>query len=223
VAATLTGHLVRQIQVRGARGGPLNPLADQLNHDLTHLQGQRVESMVAQVLEMLGAGDGAALPGGVPKVAGWPLADVRDPFALEVHRPVEPDAPLPGLPVLPEYWPRDHDVALAEMVTAAAAGTSGIAVLVGGSSTGKTRACWEALALLRDVEPGWRLWHPIDPSPRQAVLAGLAADRRVAERGPELPQVPRRGAGGGRAAGSGTQSGPWAGAGAGHPVARILE
>jgi hypothetical protein len=177
VAAKLTGHLVYQIQMGGARGGPLAPLAGQLNDDLTHLQGQRVESMVAQVLEMLGAGDGAALPGGVPKVAGWLLADVRDPFALEVHRPVEPDAPLPGLPVLPEYWPRDHDAVLAEVVTAAAAGTSGIAVLVGGSSTGKTRACWEALALLRDVEPGWRLWHPIDPSPGQAVLAGLHAVR----------------------------------------------
>ena len=43
-------------------------------------------------------------------------------------------------------------------------------MLVGGSSTGKTRACWQALESLRGVEPGWRLWHPIDP---QAALAGL--------------------------------------------------
>ena len=43
VAARLTGHLVRQIQIRGSGGGPLTPLADQLNHDLTHLQGQRIE------------------------------------------------------------------------------------------------------------------------------------------------------------------------------------
>ena len=50
------------------------------------------------------------------------------------------------------------------MVKAAAEGSSGIAVLVGGSSTGKTRACWEALQLLRDQKPGWRLWHPIDTS-----------------------------------------------------------
>jgi hypothetical protein len=106
-------------------------------------------------------------PAGQP---GWPLDEVTDPFVLEVHRPVEPDVPQPGLPVLPAYVPRAHDVALAEVV-AAAGGTSGIAVLVGGSSTGKTRACWQALELLRGLEPGWRLWHPIDS---QAALAGLS-------------------------------------------------
>ena len=75
--------------------------------------------------------------------------------------------PQPGLPV---FVPREHDTALAAVVRAAAARAGGIAVLVGGSSTGKTRACWEALEPLRGVEPGWRLWHPIDP---QAALAGL--------------------------------------------------
>ena len=90
-----------------------------------------------------------------------------------MHRPVEPDVPQPGLPVLPVYVPREHDAALAEVVTAAAAGTSGIAVLVGGSSTGKTRACWQALELLRGLEPGWRLWHPIDPQAALAELPGV--------------------------------------------------
>ena len=46
-------------------------------------------------------------------------------------------------------------------------------MLVGGSSTGKTRACWEALALLRDQDPPWRLWHPIDPSRPAAALREL--------------------------------------------------
>jgi uncharacterized protein YidB (DUF937 family) len=105
--------------------------------------------------------------------AGWPLAEVRDPFALEVHRPVQPDNPEPDLPELPAYVPRDHDRALGSVVRAAAEGRSGIAVLVGGSSTGKTRACWEALGLLREQEPGWRLWHPIDPSRPDAVLREL--------------------------------------------------
>ena len=87
-------------------------------------------------------------------VAGWPLDEVRDPFALEVHRPVQPEDPQPGLPVLPAYVPRDHDTELGSVVRAAAEGRSRIAVLVGGSSTGKTRACWEALGLLRDQDPG---------------------------------------------------------------------
>jgi hypothetical protein len=49
VAAKLTGHLLREIVVRGSRGGPLFPLASQLNHDVTHLQSQRVEAMVDQL------------------------------------------------------------------------------------------------------------------------------------------------------------------------------
>ena len=106
---------------------------------------------------------------------GWPLGEVRDPFALEVHRPVQPDAPQPDLPVLPVYVPREHDDALARVVRAAVDGTSGIAVLVGGSSTGKTRACWEALQLLRDQITEWRLWHPIDPSRPDAALRDLPA------------------------------------------------
>ena len=43
----LAGHLVREIIERGARGGALAPLADQLNHDVTHLQGERLEGMLA--------------------------------------------------------------------------------------------------------------------------------------------------------------------------------
>ena len=49
LAEKLTGYLVREIMFRGSGGGPLTPLADQLNHDLTHLQGQRVEGMLAQL------------------------------------------------------------------------------------------------------------------------------------------------------------------------------
>ena len=56
------------------------------------------------------------------------------------------------------------------MVRTAAGALSGIAVLVGGSSTGKTRACWEALGLLRERPERWRLWHPIDPSRPEAAL-----------------------------------------------------
>ena len=98
---------------------------------------------------------------------------MTDPFALEVHRPVQPEDPQPGLPALPAYVPREHDAELGSVVRAAAEGRSGIAVLVGGSSTGKTRACWEALQLLRDRSRAWRLWHPIDPSRPDAALREL--------------------------------------------------
>ena len=108
-----------------------------------------------------------------PRAAGRLLTEVSDPFALEVHRPVQPEGAEPGLPVLPGYVLRDHDRQLAEVVRAAAEGSSGIAVLVGGSSTGKTRACWEVLGLLRDLPGPWRLWHPIDPSRPEAALREL--------------------------------------------------
>ena len=52
---TLAGHLVHEITVRGSGGGPLAPLADQLNHDVTHLQGQRLEGMLAQVVGLVPA------------------------------------------------------------------------------------------------------------------------------------------------------------------------
>ncbi|GAA4199943.1 hypothetical protein [Microbispora amethystogenes] len=105
---------------------------------------------------------------------GWPLESVTDPFrfGLEVHRAI--DAGTVGLPALPAYVERDHDRALRDIVKHAATGDSRIAVLVGGSSTGKTRACWEALHWLRAQPEPWRLWHPIEPSRPEAVLADLA-------------------------------------------------
>ena len=106
--------------------------------------------------------------------AGWLLDEVTDPFALEVHRPVHLDEVSPGLPDLPEYVPRDHDAELARRVRLALAGHSTVAVLVGGSSAGKTRACWEVLKLLRGQAPVWRLWHPISPSRPEAALDDLA-------------------------------------------------
>ena len=106
---------------------------------------------------------------------GRPLAQVTDPFQLEVHRAIDVDDAT-SLPQLPLYVPREHDRLLGRVVERAASGTSSIAVLVGGSSTGKTRACWEALNALRDRDEPWRLWHPIDPTRADAALADL---RRV--------------------------------------------
>jgi hypothetical protein len=53
VAQKLTGHLVWEIISRGSRGGPLAPLANQLNHEVTHMQGQRIEGMFAQMADQI--------------------------------------------------------------------------------------------------------------------------------------------------------------------------
>ncbi|MCP2353365.1 hypothetical protein HD597_000385 [Nonomuraea thailandensis] len=104
---------------------------------------------------------------------GHPLAQV-DPIALEVHLAIDAGAAAAGLGALPAYVPRTHDEKLATVVGEAQRGRSRIVVLVGGSSTGKTRALWEAVS---GLEEPWHLWHPIDPGQPQAALAGL---RRVA-------------------------------------------
>jgi tetratricopeptide (TPR) repeat protein len=51
LAERLTSTLLREIVVRGAGGGPLAPLADQLNHDVAHLRGRRIEGMLANVMD----------------------------------------------------------------------------------------------------------------------------------------------------------------------------
>ncbi|GAA0452456.1 helix-turn-helix domain-containing protein [Streptomyces olivaceiscleroticus] len=103
---------------------------------------------------------------------GWLVRDVHDPFDLEVHRAIDvsADDETSPLPVLPVYVERDHDALLREAVHGALQGRSALVTLIGGSSTGKTRACWEAVQRLPDE---WRLWHPIAPSHADAVLAGL--------------------------------------------------
>jgi len=53
LAQTLAGHLVRQIIIRGSRGGPLASLANQLNFDVIHLQGQRLEDLFAELADQL--------------------------------------------------------------------------------------------------------------------------------------------------------------------------
>ncbi|MGW7256535.1 hypothetical protein [Streptomyces sp. NPDC054834] len=92
------------------------------------------------------------------------------PLDLEVHHAIHVAAEEDALPA---YVPREHDAYLQHNVDAARGGKSQLCVLVGESSTGKTRACWEAIQAL--AADGWRLWHPFDPTRAEAALAGLAA------------------------------------------------
>ncbi len=112
--------------------------------------------------------DTAALTG--PGVA---IGDL-DPLSLKAHPgPVNAASRADGEPLtgLPGYVPRPHDRALADLVEAGLAGESGRLFLVGESSTGRTRACWEALRPL--AEQGWRLWHPCESPHLDATLADL--------------------------------------------------
>ncbi|MFF0201234.1 AAA family ATPase [Streptomyces sp. NPDC005017] len=106
-----------------------------------------------------------------PRGPGRPIGQ-WEPHDLEVH-PTGPGRTASGsgtaaVRALPGYVRREHDRTLAEAVEEVAAGRSRIVVLVGSSSTGKTRACWEAVQPL--AEQGWRLWHPFDPTRAQAAL-----------------------------------------------------
>ncbi|MGW3341351.1 helix-turn-helix domain-containing protein [Streptomyces sp. NPDC001009] len=116
--------------------------------------------------------DGASVVGGG---AGGPgkLVGQWDPHELEVH-PASTAPRVSGLSerrMLPGYVEREHDRVLARVVREAAQGRSGLVVLVGESSTGKTRACWEAVQPLDAA--GWRLWHPFDPTRAEAALEEL--------------------------------------------------
>jgi len=100
-------------------------LDDVVAVDLRRHTPERFADLVAAKLGGLAAG-----PPGGPRAragAGWPLGEVTDPFALEVHRAVQPEGAAPGLPDLPAYVPRGHDIELGRVIRAAAAGRSGIA------------------------------------------------------------------------------------------------
>ncbi|MFJ9080677.1 hypothetical protein ACIRO3_36390 [Streptomyces sp. NPDC102278] len=119
-------------------------------------------------LRRTAAGEGITGSGGPGKAIGaW------DPHDLEV-RPAGNASTTTGANrkrLLSGYVSRAHDQVLADVVGEAAGGRSRMLVLVGSSSTGKTRACWEAVQPL-DAQ-GWRLWYPFDPTCADAAHEGL--------------------------------------------------
>jgi hypothetical protein len=190
LVGALQEQILTRIRADAVNGGPLAPLWQELAaagrerravaraHDFGQVLAS-ISRQTAQILDQLGEHPliGDTTGGMAAGPLGRPIGEV-DPLDLEVHPAIE--SGVAGLPVLPVYIEREHDRVLGEVVAAAAAGRSRVAVLVGGSSTGKTRACWEALQLLRDQPPDtlrdqqWRLWHPIAPTRADAALADLA-------------------------------------------------
>ncbi|MFD5633671.1 tetratricopeptide repeat protein [Streptomyces sp. NPDC127077] len=144
------------------------------------IPSQRTVAALAQALQ-LSSGELLALQreadrGGVDRRSGpGRLISEWEPHDLEIHPAGHGTAvdgfDAPGTRFLPGYVRRDHDRVLDQAVKDVMAGRSRIVILVGTSSTGKTRACWEAVQPLAEEE--WLLWHPFDPTPAAAALEGL--------------------------------------------------
>ncbi|WP_256726546.1 tetratricopeptide repeat protein [Streptomyces acidiscabies] len=97
-----------------------------------------------------------------------------DALHLEVHPAFETDISSGALSVLPPYIarPASVDDELRHQV-ARAAKSSRLLMVVGGSSTGKTRSCWEAV---RAELPNWRIVHPLAPDRPAALMRALRED-----------------------------------------------
>jgi CRP-like cAMP-binding protein len=122
------------------------------------------------VVSALGAVPGLYLAWkAVPGAANRPMHDRRarawDPVELGVHQVIEGGS-------MPPYVCRAHDRLLAAVLDPAVA-ASRLVVVRGGSSTGKTRAAFEAVT---SVLAQWRLYYPLDAAALEARLdAGLRA------------------------------------------------
>ena len=99
-----------------------------------------------------------------------------DAQRLGVHRAISTDAaPGQAVPELTVYVQRDHDVRLRELLSATAGPV--MVVLVGASSTGKTRAAFEAV---RQCLPEWSLVCPVDAADLlEQVHSGAAGPETV--------------------------------------------
>ena len=109
LAARLTGHVVREIIFRGSRGGPLKPLADQLNFDAAYLNDRRA----AGVLDRVHAGVLAILD----RLDSQPVTVTAEEFAGDVRALLEALAEQAAHGRLPSYlWGRADVLALSREV-----------------------------------------------------------------------------------------------------------
>lgn len=180
LAGGMTRARLNQTELAGLAGLGRTTVSEALSAKKPVPSAQTVEELarvlklpVPELLELQRTATEAA--GAVP--AGGPGRPIGqwEPHDLEVHPAssgsAASGADTPAVRALPGYVRREHDRLLAEAVKDAAVGRSRIVFLVGSSSTGKTRACWEAVQPLADQ--GLRLWHPFDPTRARAALEDL--------------------------------------------------
>lgn len=163
-------------------GSPSRDTVRRCISDPTQPPQQADAVAVARVLAVQAAWDADGLAARVRELwvaarmsrgAGRALGEFDDRLVLE-DLEVHPALDVTGhnaYGAMPTYLSRKFDAQLGAIVDAARAGRSGIAVLVGGSSTGKTRALWEAV---KGLPEEWHLWHPLYPTRPEGAVAGLA-------------------------------------------------
>jgi tetratricopeptide (TPR) repeat protein len=103
---------------------------------------------------------------------GRPIRELTDPLALRVHPVIDaPNEPAE----LPVYLRRRHDEILSTFLGAAQERPV-MVTIVGESSTGKTRAAYEAVC---NLPSDWNLYYPIAPSKPKALIDALHSDRLI--------------------------------------------
>ncbi|MFG2136598.1 trypsin-like peptidase domain-containing protein [Streptomyces sp. NPDC048650] len=156
--------------------------ADRWHEQLPAAEARRLEDTIGAPLLPARLTDVWCRPRAVARrdkgaAVGQPLQALphEHALALEVHPAIEADGARQALGVLPPYLHRSGvDDRLHEAVSDAQR-HSKMVMLVGGSSTGKTWAAWEAV---RSCLPdGWRLWHPLTPDRPISALEALRVGR----------------------------------------------
>jgi TPR repeat protein len=120
------------------------------------------------------------MPASRPSSAPGPWSPPRpvlewDALQLGVHRAISLSSAVgPAGPELTTYVPRAHDTELRKLLQAPTQPV--MVMLVGGSSTGKSRAAYEAV---RDCLPDWSLFRPVDATELMSLLASGPLGPRV--------------------------------------------